>query len=90
MNVLFDLSNRTILDTNKSVRDFLLILMHVGFQMPNAGGLWARVRLQGRRAARWRFQVGFLWLNHYSFFLESYIFSEIFSGNFYFSQISIF
>jgi len=25
--------------------------------MPNAGGLWARVRLQGRRAARWRFQV---------------------------------
>ena len=25
--------------------------------MPNAGGLWARVRLSGRKAARWRFQV---------------------------------
>ena len=26
-------------------------------QMPDGGSLWARVRLQGRKAARWRFQI---------------------------------
>ena len=27
------------------------------FQMPHAGSLWARLRLSGRKAARWRFQL---------------------------------
>lgn len=37
--------------------------------MPNAGGLWARVRLSGRKAARWRFQVFFG-----DFFIENFMF----------------